>query len=268
MSLFNKKNEGSVPSPEGQKGDVGNFAGFALLSEPVLDKGKFIADLKADWGIDISDSAKPDDDVIYADIEGYRLVVGLIPSPVPEGEAEYWAKANYMWQDAVEVTASHTAHVIIAILGSDDDPISKGKLYVKTVCAIMKQEKAVAFYNEGAVFPPKMYLDFAGMLEGDHVPVLNLVWFGLYGNKEKAGVYTYGMRRMGKEEMEVYVDADKADFNELREFMVAIASYVLETGATLNAGETIGFTEEQKLPITLSKGVAVDGNTLKIGYNK
>lgn len=268
MSLFNKKKENNIPSPEGQKGDVGNFAGFALLSEPVIDKAKFIADLKEDWGIDISDTTKPEDDVVYADVDGYRIVIGLIPSPVPDGEAEYWAKANYMWQDAVEITASHKAHAIIAILGSDDDTVTKGKLYVKTVCAMMKQESAIAFYNEGAVFPPSMYLDFARMMENDSVPVLNLVWFGIYGNGKKSGVYTYGMRRMGKEEMEVYVDADKADFNELREFMVTVASYVLTTGATLRSGETIGFSEEQKLPITLSKGVAVDGNTLKIGYEK
>lgn len=263
MGLFKNDN-----SPNEKKGDIGNFAGFALLSEAKLDRAKFFADLKSDWGIDVSDDSKPEDDVIYADVDGYRVVVGLMPAPVPDGEAEYWAKGNYMWQDAVEVTASHKAHAIVAILGKEDDLIEKGKLFVKAVCAMMKQETAVAFYNEGAVFPPKMYLDFAGLLSDGHVPVLNLVWLGIFSDGKQAGVYTYGMRRMGKEEMEVYVDADKADFNELREFMLTIASYVLETGATLQDGETIGFTEEQKLPITLSKGVAVDGDTLKIGYEK
>ena len=263
MGLFKKNN-----APDEQKGDIGNFAGFALLSEPALDKEKLFADLKTDWGIDLSDDSKPEDDVIYASVDGYRVVIGLMPAPVPDGEAEYWAKANYMWQDAVEVTASHKAHAIVAILGSDNDTIAKGKLYVKVVCAMMKQQTALAFYNEGAVFPPKMYLDFSELMSDGHVPVLNLVWMGLYSNGKQAGVYTYGMRRMGKEEMEVYVDADKADFNELREFMLTVASYVLETGATLNDGETLGFSAEQKLPITLSKGVAVDGNTLKIGYEK
>jgi len=255
-------------SPNGEKGDVGSFAGFALLSEAALDTAKLVSDLKADWGIDIPDDFKTEEDVIYADVDGYRVVIGLIPAPVPDGEAEYWAKANYMWKDAAEITASHKAHVIIAILGSDDDTVKKGNIFVKVVCAVMKQESAVAFYNEGAVFPPKMYLDFAEMLKDGHVPVLNLVWFGLYGNGRIAGVYTYGMRRMGREEMEVYVPADKADLNELREFMLTIVSYVLETGAVLKDGETLGFSEKQKLPIKLSKGIAVDGNTLKIAYGK
>ncbi|MCM1165143.1 MAG: DUF4261 domain-containing protein [Lachnospiraceae bacterium] len=263
MGLF--KNE---KTPNGKNGDFGSFAGFALLSEPKFDRKKFYADLKADWGVNINDSSDLENDVIYADIDGYRLVVGIMPTPVPDGEAEYWAKGNYMWQDAVEVTASHKAHAIIAVLGKDDDLIGKGNLYVQAVCAMMKQESALAFYNEGAVFPAKMYLDFAGLLRDGHVPVLNLVWLGIFGDGKQAGVYTYGMRRMGREEIEVYVSADKADLNELREFMLAIASYVLETGAELKDGETIGFTEEQKLPITLSKGVAVDGSSLKIGYEK
>ncbi|MBD5130399.1 MAG: DUF4261 domain-containing protein [Ruminococcaceae bacterium] len=263
MALFNNGN-----SPKEDRKEIGNFAGFALLSEAKLDKAKLFADLKADWGIDIPDGSKQEDDVVYVDIDGYRVVIGLMPAPVPDGEAEYWAKGNYMWQDAETVTASHKAHAIIAILGKEDDLVKKGELFVKVVCAMMKQETAVAFYNEGAVFPPKMYIDFAGLLSDGHVPVLNLVWLGIFGDGKQAGVYTYGMRRLGREEMEVYVSADKADFNELREFMLMIASYVLETGATLHDGETIGFSEDQKLPIKLSKGVAVDGNTLKIGYEK
>lgn len=260
MALF-KKN-----SVAGGDKEAGNFAGFALLSEAKLNKKKLFDDMKADWDLDVSDTSENDDDMIYTSADGYRIVIGLMPTPVPDGEAEYWAKGNYMWADAETVTASHKAHAIVTVLGKENDLVGKGKLFVKVVCAVMKQETAIAFYNEGAVFPSKMYLDFAGLLKDGHVPVLNLVWFGIFGDGKQSGVYTYGMRRMGKEEMEVYVDAKKADFNELREFMMAVTSYVLETGATLKDGETIGFTAEQKLPVTLSKGIAVDGDSLKIGY--
>lgn len=263
MSLFKKDS----PSPEEQKTDAGSFAGFVLLSEAKLDKQKLFADLKNDWGIEITDAPEHTDDVIYADINGNRLVIGLMPTPVPDGEAEYWAKGNYMWDNAETIVAEHKAHVIVALLGSGD-LTERGRLFVKAVCALMKQEGVIAFYNEGAVFPPKMYLDFAGMMKNGNAPVLNLIWFGLYADESRAGVYTYGMRRLGREEMEIYVDRDKADFNELREFAMMVSSYVLDTGAVLRDGETIGFSEDQKLPITLSKGIALDGDTLKIEYKK
>ena len=48
--------------------------------------------------------------------------------------------------------------------------------------------------------------------------------------------------------------------------MISIATYVIDTDATLRDGETIGFSEEQKLSIKLSKGILLDGKTLKITY--
>ena len=48
--------------------------------------------------------------------------------------------------------------------------------------------------------------------------------------------------------------------------MLEIAYYVIGSDGTLREGETLGVSEEQKLPITRSKGVSVEGMTLKIEY--
>ena len=72
------------------------------------------------------------------------------------------------------------------------------------------------------------------------------------------------MRKFGKEEMEVY--AANADLNDVRDFLLDIVTYVLDCDVTLNDGETIGFSEEQKLSITLSDAVALDGKSLKLEY--
>lgn len=250
----------------------GSFMGFVLLSEAAWDRDKFIDDLKNDWDIDISAEKGEEDDIIYADADGFRMVLGLMPGPIPNGEAEHFAKANYMWRDAVETVESHRAHLLITVLGDDLKDVpdkdanikAKGRLFVKVVCAVLKQETALALYSEGAVYEPKMYLECAQMLKTNDIPILNWIWFGIYGDGKKAGVYTFGMRRFGKEEIEVYVDADKANLEELRGFVLNIAVYVIDCNVILQDGETIGFSEEQKLPITVSKGIAVDGNTVKI----
>ena len=43
-------------------------------------------------------------------------------------------------------------------------------------------------------------------------------------------------------------------------------SYVLCDDVLLKDGETIGFTEDEKLPITRSKGEAVEGDSIKIAF--
>ena len=45
-----------------------------------------------------------------------------------------------------------------------------------------------------------------------------------------------------------------------------MAAYVIEYDVTLNDGETIGFSAEDKHAITRSEGAALPGMTLKIEY--
>ncbi|MDE6733225.1 MAG: DUF4261 domain-containing protein [Oscillospiraceae bacterium] len=276
MGLFNKKKKNTEEHHETNNfdysKDVGSFAGFVLLSEPEWDRDRFVRDFKEDWGIEIVEDDHVDDPddgkLVYANVEGMRVVVGLIEAPVPDGEAEYWAQGNYMWKDGVEVVKKHKAQLIVCVLSETDDIIAKGKLFVKLAASALNQGNALAFYNEGAVFPPDMYRAFAEPMKNGELPYLCWVWFGLYGNEKESGVYTYGMRRFGKQEMETYVPRETADLNRIRGFMLDIAAYVLSGNVTLKDGETIGFSAEQKLPIKLSKGIAVDGETLKITYGE
>jgi len=50
--------------------------------------------------------------------------------------------------------------------------------------------------------------------------------------------------------------------DEIYGFLIDIAYYVITTNVTLKHGETIGFTEEQKLKIIRSKGIAVEKGSI------
>ena len=102
------------------------------------------------------------------------------------------------------------------------------------------------------------------MMEDGSLPLLNLVWPGLYRREGGLCAYTDGMRAFGRDEMEV-LDAG-AEPGDLRGFLLDIADYVLENGVALQDGETIGFGEDQRLAITRSAGVWHQGMTLKIQY--
>ena len=98
----------------------------------------------------------------------------------------------------------------------------------------------------------------------DALPMLDWVYFGLYQSEEGNNVYTYGMTAFGKEEMEIL--GSKHGLIELQRFMLGIACYVIGSDVTLHEGETLGVSKEQRLPIIRSKGVSVEGMTLKIEY--
>lgn len=247
---------------EERKENAGTFAGFVLLSDVSWDKQQLIHDLKTEWNIEIVDEDK-NEEALVVSIDDMTIALSLMPAPVPNGEAEENAANNYLWKDAVKVIKAHQAHIMAAVLGNAP-LIERGKLFVKLLASCCKQQNACGVYTSGTVFEPRFYMEFANMMKEDLLPIYNWIWFGLYQGEKGVNCYTYGMKVFGKGEMEV-LDAD-ADPSDVQEFLSSLVSYVLEYDVTLNDGETIGFTENDKHSITRSEGVSLPEVTLKIEY--
>ena len=254
---------------EDESDHTGVFTGFVLLSKAEWDKEQFIRDMKEKWDIAVDEydeSEEKDDDALVFEVGDMVAAVSLATYPIPNGEAELNAENNYMWEDAVKVAREHCAHIMVAVLGKEENLLEKGKLYTKVVAACCKQKYATGIYTSGVVFEPRFYEGFADMMKEDELPIFNWVWFGLYQSEGGLNGYTYGMDVFGKEEMEVLnTDAEPED---LRDFLASLASYVLACDVTLQDGETIGFSADDKHAITRSPGISLpeEQMTLKISY--
>ena len=250
----------------------GSFAGSVLLSKAEWDKEQLIRDLREEWGIVDDEPAEGDEDVENSDdavimrVGNMMLIVTLFHGHIPDNEAEINAENNYMWPEAVEVAKTHKAHIMVAVLGEEEKLLERGKLFTKAMAVCCKQKYATGVYTSGVVFEPRFYEGLADMLKEDELPIFNWVWFGLYRSEGGLNGYTYGMDVFGKEEMEV-LNTD-AEPEELRDFLASLASYVLACDVTLQDGETIGFSADDKHTITRSPGVSLpeEQMTLKIGY--
>ena len=240
---------------------------FLLLEQPEWDAEEFKRTLRDDWGIpcmtEEKDSGEGGSTLVF-EAEGFLTAVSLYPFPVPKGEAEQNAGRNYLWSEAEETTRRHRGQILVSTMARDGDVGQAARLQVKLVCAACGQAGTLGVYANGTVYPPELYQEAAAPLDEGELPLLNLVWVGLYRTEEGMGAYTDGLRSFGKDELEV-LDA-RAEPAEVRNFLLNIADYLLEEDVTLRDGETIGFSEEQRLPITRSAGVGQEGMTLKIGW--
>ena len=250
----------------------GSFAGSVLLSKAEWDKEQLIRNLREEWGIVDEEPDEGDEDVENSDdavvmrVGNMMLIVTLFHGHIPDNEAEINAENNYMWPEAVEVAKAHKAHIMVAVLGEEEKLLERGKLFTKAMAVCCKQKYATGVYTSGVVFEPRFYEGLADMLKEDELPIFNWVWFGLYRSEGGLNGYTYGMDVFGKEEMEV-LNTD-AEPEELRDFLASLASYVLACDVTLQDGETIGFSADDKHTITRSPGISLpeEQMTLKIGY--
>lgn len=249
----------------------GVFLGFVLLEKAHWDKGRLIADLKAEWDIDVpeedKDDRKDNGDSLVFEAGDMIAAVSLMHGPVPGGEAEDNAENNYMWPDAVKAAQSHAAHIMVTVLGNETDVRLRGQFFVKLAAACCRQPGVLGVYTSGVVFEPSFYADMAGVMKEGELPLNNWIWFGLHRREGGVCGYTYGMDVFGKEELEV-LDAD-ADPLAVREFLVSLAGYVIGSDVTLNDGETIGFSQGDRHRITRSPGVALpDQPTLKVSFEQ
>ena len=261
-----------VDADEEETDHKGSFAGSVLLSKVEWDKEQLIRDLREEWGIVDEEPDEGDeddensDDAVVMRVGGMMLIVTLFHGHIPDNEAEINAENNYMWPEAVEVAKAHKAHIMVAVLGEEEKLLERGKLFTKAMAVCCKQKYATGVYTSGVVFEPRFYEGLADMLKEDELPIFNWVWFGLYRSEGGLNGYTYGMDVFGKEEMEV-LNTD-AEPEELRDFLASLASYVLACDVTLQDGETIGFSADDKHTITRSPGVSLpeEQMTLKISY--
>ena len=254
---------------EDESDHTGVFTGFVLLSKAEWDKEQFIRDMKEKWDIAVDEydaSEEKADDALVFEVGDMLAAVSLAEYPIPDGEAEANAENNYMWEDAVKTAKAHRAHLMVAVLGKEENLMEKGRLFTKVVAACCRQKYATGIYTSGVVFEPRFYEGFADMMKNGELPIFNWIWFGLWRNEKGLNGYTYGMEAFGKDEMEVL--GTNADPNDLRDFLASLASYVLENDVELHDGETIGFAEDDKHTITRSPGVGLpeEQMTLKISW--
>ncbi|WP_134686876.1 DUF4261 domain-containing protein [Brevibacillus migulae] len=257
---------------EPQEESSGIFHGFVLLNTSECDLEQVKANLLHDWNISCSpetgeerDPGEEKEGVLVCNIDNFTLALTFVDAPVPNGEAEHFAQGNYLWPEAVDVTKTHVAQIIVAVLNSSGSALDSGRMYTKLAASCLKLPNAIGIYTSGTVFQPELFLEMANFMKTDDAfPLLNLVYFGLVRSETGMNAYTYGLKSFGKDEIEI-LDS-RLTPSELREFLIDISTYVVEHDVTLKDGETIGFTAEQKLPITRSQGVYVDGESLKIKY--
>ena len=242
--------------------NTGTLVGFVLLNTKECDFERIKKNLKADWkDVDWRKVTKEGSALVF-EVDDMMLCLSYFDAPVPDKEAEYNAENNYLWPEAVEVTKTHVAQLCVAVLSRNVSIVEAGELFVKGASSCLKLANAIGFYASGTVFEPKFYIEASTVMKEDTLPMLNWIYFGFTRGKQGPGIYTYGMTAFGKDELEILDSRMRPE--ELSEFLYDVVYYILESDVTLRDGETIGMSEEQKLAITRSEGVSVDGFSLKI----
>lgn len=262
MGLFSFFKKSEAP----KENTNSTILGMVLLEDnDSFDVKGTIKELKTKWNLDVSNS-EVDNKTAVLDIDNYRVAFAVIPAPIPGDEVKIAAQNNYIWPEAESATAKHTGHLIVTIMNAGKSPIEENLLFSKVVSSVLNNSKSISIYigSRTLVLSKEDYQSSVSLMSPQDLPLYIWLYMGIRQENNTTSMYTYGLTEFGKSEMEI-VDS-KRPVEELHEMMFNMTHYVLAYDVTLNSGETIGISAEQKLKITESEGKYVEGKTLKIEY--
>lgn len=240
-----------------------------LLSMPMFKNGDrysivdVIAHLKNVWKLHIEAENVNDDTAVFS-INGNTVAIAFMPVAIPREDLNHCIKYAYGWPTADEETAQMTGHAIVTVMGGETSTYANYLLLSKMLFSIMATSKAIGVYQgqQTLLLSKEQYLEYEEILEDNEAPVPLWVYIGVQATQTGNTLYTYGLKEFGFMELEVV--NSQLDMEDLFNFINNICAYMLENNITLRDGETFGYTAEQKINITQSKGVNLDGDTLKL----
>lgn len=222
--------------------------------------------LNSYWGLAVTDINDRDTTSVFS-IDGQMVAVAFMDAPIPGNDIADTAAYAYNWPDALDALKDYTGHAIVSVMGSGPkNTVERYKIMSKLLASILATTNAAGVYkgNQTLLIPREQYLEQVEDLKTDDIPVLLWVYIGVRKDATGNSVYTYGLKEFGKQEMEIV--ESKSDITEIAGFLSSITAYIIGSNVTLRNGETVGFSADQKIKITESKGKFLEGQTLKLAY--
>ena len=235
------------------------MGGFALYEGEEFDWNKFLELLEEEWNIIPQNSVE--DNTLAFIVNDMNVAVVFKNEKVEDGEAEEAATYNVLWQNGKEAVSKHKSQAVLVVT-ERITPIAQAILFAKIACCLMKMPGAIGLYKQPTVYEKNFYIQFAETIREGALPMPILVFTGIYHNENGFTAFTAGMRFFGKEEIEIV--NSKNDPDEIMGLLISVAEYCVGENVDLADGETVGFSDTQKIPVKISEGVSVTGNSVKL----
>jgi Domain of unknown function (DUF4261) len=240
--------------------------GMVILKDELpVDKNAFFQDFIKNYSRKTK-KITGDNSVSSITIDGQLVLIAHMPVPIPGSDIEGTAEYAYNWETAIEDLRSHKSHIIVSVTNGDASVIERFKIFTEVICSLLRTTNAVGVYkgNQSLLIQKESYLDIASHMDDETLPLYLWIYFGIRRNENRFSSYTYGLKEFDKLEMEIIGSSKSPE--EIQSFIFNITHYVLDYDVTFKDGQTCGISSDERIPITLSKGVFVEGKSFKLGY--
>jgi hypothetical protein len=192
----------------------------------------------------------------------------LVDQPIPATQISGPCERAWYWPPAAECLAQHRAHLIVALVDERRDRVAKALRLTRFVAALLPTSEALGLQWGGSrqVHEPAAFCEIAAKMTREDLPLHLWIDFQVEASEGNSlQLYTTGLDAFGRLELEVanYTGAPQ----DLVNHAYNLAHYLLERGAVIKDGETIGLPGEVQVTVrettTFLEG---DDNVLQIEF--
>ena len=211
-----------------------------------------------------------DGNAISFQIGEASIVLAKMPAPIPWEDLEGPCETSIFWPDAADELRLHQTHLIVTA-SADVQAVPLASLLTQAAAAVLKsmpQAQGVYWGRACLLIPRDLFVEMATELLPDEIPYY--LWVdvrvGMQDETSCSG-FTTGLSALGHKEIECENAAEPP--GELRERLYALAGYVLEKGAVIRDGDTVGEDHQERIRVVFAKSsFGHEGTVMRLVYEK
>jgi len=221
-----------------------------LLPSPAAITKSF--EILSGISVDLSSLQSKEGNIVF-ELGNDNAAVALMPTAIPWSNLEGPCATAWWWPEAAEHVNRHKSHILVALVGKKGNTIQRSMMLTHLTAAVAANTDAAGIYWGGGalIHEPQAFVEQAKQLSPDDLPLYLWIDFRMEQNDaESIRLYTTGMKVFDQKEIEIPRSTKSAA--EILDFAYSIAAYVLTSDKTIQDGETIGRTEEEKVQVTFA----------------
>jgi hypothetical protein len=202
------------------------------------------------------------ENTITCRVDGAHVAAAVMPIPIPNDELAGPATTSLLWPNAQQDLAGYGAHVVVFISGADSN-VAAFQIMTRVAAAVVHGTKAIGVYVGGAGMLVKADVFMELALEPDLQLALWIDFRCFHSQADQTGLYTVGMAQL--DHLEIEVPASQRECGDLRIWTMNFASWLIESGTTINSGETVGLSETEQILVDHAESVVGrDGPVMRL----
>lgn len=188
------------------------------------------------------------------------ITVASMPTSLPE-DSGLWSRAERAWPGAHEVAKKHRGHLIVSILGRNQQSLARARLTTAVVGALiatMPQSCAVVWDGKIAR-PAAEWRDLSELAYAPFPDYPYSLWLDVLPYRTEAGIGAVTVGLSAFVEREIEFETSRLTIAAMIEKVCSIAVYLIEHGPVLKDGDTIGEDAQERILVRHGNSDAFDG---------